>query len=128
MMDIPATKSSPRIRYSAPDNTLTIIGESYPENSFALFQPLFDWLNAELPGMSELRVEIEIPYMNSSSTKCILDLLEILGDSSAHNCATSVVWRHEEENERALELAEEFQEESNVPFTLVPVNVRNPSR
>ena len=120
MIDIPATKSSPKIRYSEEDNTLTISGESYPENSFAFFQPVFEWLHDQLKRMQQLHVSINISYMNSSSTKCMLDLLDLLGDTSKHDCSTNISWLYEKENDRALELAEEFQEEATVPFRIVP--------
>ena len=121
MIDIAATKSSPRITFSEQDNTLILSGESYPENSFAFFEPVFAWLRDRLGRNKELHVSINISYMNSSSTKCMLDLLDLLGDKSRHNCATSVSWHYERENDRALELAEEFQEEAAVPFRIIPV-------
>jgi len=34
MLSIEATKSSPRVEYIEQDSVLSIIGESYPENSF----------------------------------------------------------------------------------------------
>ncbi len=120
MIDIPASKSSPEIRYSESDNTLTISGESYPENSFAFFQPVFEWLHDQLKRKEQLHVSINISYMNSSSTKCMLDILDLLGDTSKHDCSTTVSWHYEKENDRALELAEEFQEEAAVPFRIIP--------
>jgi hypothetical protein len=126
MIDIPATKSSPEIKYSEQENTLTISGESYPENSFAFFQPLFEWLHEQLERKAHLHVSINISYMNSSSTKCMLDFLDLLGDTRKHNCSIDITWQYERENDRALELAEEFQDEATVPFRILPYH--NPDR
>lgn len=125
IIDIPATRSAPRVLFSEEDNILTIAGECYPENSFEFFRPIFEWFHAELPRKEKLLFHVNISYMNSSSTKCMLDILDILGDSSRHNCSVSVVWHYEKENDRALELAEEFMEDVKIPFKIVPVDSRD---
>ncbi len=119
MLSIEATKSTPRIHYSEERKTLEISGESYPENSFAFFAPTFAWFHAELPRLAELTLEVNVKYMNSSSTKCMLDILDLLGESSHAGCRTRVRWLYEAGNDRALELAEEFKEEVDIPFDIV---------
>lgn len=128
MIDIQPTKSSPRVVYSDQEKTLTLSGESYPENSFDFFKPIFEWLHTELPKLDELRFRVDISYMNSSSTKCMLDMLDILGDTARHNCRVSVFWYYDRENARALELAEEFKEDVEVPFEIVPLDNRDPEQ
>lgn len=120
MIDIPATASSPRVSYRAADGVLEFVGESYPENSFEFFAPVFGWLNAELAGLDRLRVEINIPYMNSSSTKCMLDVLDLLEEAADSGKPVSVLWYYEAGNDRALDLAEEFKEDIGLPFEIRP--------
>lgn len=126
MIDIPATKSSPGVRFSLREGVLTMTGECYPENPFGFFGPIFDCLRAELPRMSALHFQVMVPYMNSSSIKCMLDLLDLLAGSE-HGCAARVSWYYDEENDRALELAEEFGEDIAIPFEIVPVSAGEPS-
>jgi hypothetical protein len=119
MIHIPATTSSPEIIFSETDHTLSIYGESYPENSFTLFEPLFEWLQNELPKYKKLSLKVNISYMNSSSTKCMLDILDILDNAFQEGTEVAVIWSCEKDNERALELAEEFREDLKLPFEII---------
>lgn len=121
MIDIPATKSSPQVGFRQEEGVLTVSGECYPENSFAFFDPIFNWLHTELPNMENLHLQVKIPYMNSSSTKCMLDLLDLLADFPRHGCSARVTWYYDKDNDRAFELAEEFSDDVEVPFEIVPL-------
>lgn len=120
MLSIEATKSSPRVVYDGETETLEISGESYPENSFEFFAPLFTWLQEELPRLKRLVLRVHIQYMNSSSTKCMLDILDILSEQAAEGSDISVRWYYDAGNERALDLAEEFKEDLELSFTILP--------
>ncbi len=119
MLHIPATKSTPEIFYSEENQTLSLIGESYPENTFAFFAQVFEWLHENLPKMKTFHLHVNISYMNSSSTKCILDILDLLAKSYESGSAVSVTWYYDRENERALDIAEEFEEDAEVPFEII---------
>lgn len=124
MLNIKATKSSPEVVLDKSENTLRISGESYPENSFAFFEPIFEWFNNELPKYRQFKLKVNISYMNSSSTKCMLDILDILNEAAKKGCAASVSWYYENGNNRALELAEEFQEDMEIPFEIVAISAQ----
>lgn len=121
MIAIEATKSSPRIVWDEETNTLEISGDSYPENSFEFFAPLFEWLQEQLPRLPRLVFRVHIRYMNSSSTKCMLDILDILTERAAEGADISVRWYYDAGNERALDLAEEFREDLEIPFEILPL-------
>ncbi|HWQ66903.1 MAG TPA: DUF1987 domain-containing protein [Methanospirillum sp.] len=127
MINIPATKSSPRVFFSEEEKIFTISGESYPENTFAFFEPIFSWLHLELPRYDDIRFVFNISYLNSSSTKCILDMLDLLGAAEKGGCRVSVVWYYEAENERALDIAQEFEEDVEIPFEIIPLELPHPS-
>ena len=119
MLDIKATKSSPGIIFNRGKNILSMTGESYPENSFQFFSPVFEWLNKEFRKLEKMELHVFIKYMNSSSTKCMLDILDILSDAAAGGCDIRVQWYYEKGNDRAKELAEEFKEDFNIPFDII---------
>lgn len=97
-------------------------GESYPENSLEFFSPVFKWLEEELPKYSDLQLDINISYMNSSSTRCMLDIIDLLNAAAQRGCRVSIVWCYEKGNERALDVAEEFKEDALIPFDIVPID------
>ena len=122
MLHIEPTKTTPKVLYTAELAELLIAGESYPENSFAFFRPVFEWLHTELPLLERLTLKVNISYMNSSSTKCVLDILDLLSEAAQRGCETKVVWYYEHANPRGLDLAEEFREDMQLPFEIVGVD------
>jgi len=118
-LDIPRTTSTPQIRFVPATNRLLLRGESYPENSFAFYAPIFAWLKEYLATGQPLTLDIDIDYMNSSSTKCMLDLLDLLEEDFSKGGKVAIVWHYDRENPRSLDLAEEFREEVSLPFTVV---------
>lgn len=121
-LTIPQTTTTPLICFDEASTTLQIAGESYPENSFAFYAPILDWVKHQLQNNSLLIVDLTITYMNSSSTKCMLDLLDIMEDAHARGVKVSIVWNYDPENPRSFELAEEFCEEVSFPFQIVALH------
>lgn len=121
LLSLNPTASTPEVRFDPSSGLLIIKGESYPENSFELFKPLLAWVEAFLKS-SELPVKLEIglTYLNTSSIKSLMDLLDLLEDAHKENREVTVTWFYDEDNDRALEMAEEFREEVTLPFFVVP--------
>lgn len=118
---IEATKSSPEIDFDPEDNLLVIKGESYPENSFEFYQPIFDWLEdytAELED-EEVIVEMSLSYLNTSSTKSIMFVLDILEEAYLDGADVKIHWYYDEDNELSYEIAEDFMDYLELPFELL---------
>jgi len=110
---IEATKSSPSISLNAETRILTISGESYPENAAKFYASVVDWLhNFLLQSIPEqVTMNITLHYFNSSSSKVLMDIFEILDNAHAKGTPVTVNWRYHEENDTAIECGEEFKEE-----------------
>jgi len=121
-LDIAQSQSTPQIRYDYQEHVLRISGESYPENSFEFYAPVTAWVKEHLAEENRLRLDIDVSYMNSSSTKCMLDLLDILEDAHQKGGAIDIVWRYDRDNPRSLDLAEEFKEEVSCSFSIVTLD------
>lgn len=116
---IPQTASTPRVSFDPQGRTLSISGESYPENSFQFYAPIIQWGRESLAAGEGFSLDINVSYMNSSSTKCMLDLLDLLQDAHDRGVKVSITWRYDRDNPRSLDLAEEFREEVTLPFAIV---------
>lgn len=118
---IGATSCSPLIDFDAATGVLRIEGESYPENSFEFYAPVFGWLEEFLkePPQSVV-LEIGLSYLNTSSIKCMIDMLELLDGVHRGGRDVRVQWHYDRENDRALEMAEEFKEDVSLPFEILP--------
>lgn len=118
---IEQTKSTPRVEFDAQSGKLSIEGQSYPENAFRFYEPIFKWLEDYLNATDmELVLDIyfHMPYINTSSAKCIMMLLDILENAYQEGKKVKIRWYYDKENEEALECAEEFKEDLELPFEI----------
>ncbi len=121
---IEQTKSTPAIYFDPVVNLLSIKGQSYPENSFKFYEPVFAWLDEYLGQVEQqvtARINFHMPYINTSSSKCLMMLLEKLENAHQNGKQVSVLWYYDPENETALECAEDFKEDLTLPFDLKPM-------
>lgn len=119
-LDLPQTRTTPRVLFDPQTRTLILQGESYPENSFQFFETILSWVDDYLVERREaITISVDMPYMNSSSTKCMLDLLDRFEDAYRRGQPILLHWCYDAENGRALDLAEEFKEEVTFPFETV---------
>ena len=121
-LEIIATKSSPEINFNSQNNTLSISGESYPENTAQFYEPVFEWIEAYLSELDDQPVSInmELIYFNSSSSKVLMDIFDMLDEASDDGKNITLNWIYDEENDAALEYGEEFAEDvETLTFNLV---------
>lgn len=121
---IEQTKSTPQVDFNAENRLLMLKGESYPENSFKFYEPILNWLDeffAEIADDGEIKLEMSLPYINTSSSKCVLMMLEKLEEAKDNGRNIVVNWYYEEDNESEMECAEDFKEFVELEFNLIAV-------
>ncbi|KIL39199.1 hypothetical protein SD70_21750 [Gordoniibacillus kamchatkensis] len=122
-ISLQSSRTTPEVRFDPERATLKIRGESYPENAFEFYEPLLRWADeylAQLSADSFVRTELELPYINTSSTKCFMLLLEKLEAAYQNGKTIEVYWYYDEDNESELECAEELKEDLTLPFHIIP--------
>lgn len=119
---IEGTPKTPSIRFEADQGLIEIKGRSIPENSIEFYKPLVDWLDkyAEGPGVLT-KVNIQLEYFNTSSSKCILDVFKKL--EAIHKAKHEVIinWYYEEDDEDMLEAGEDYESIIRVPFKMIEI-------
>ncbi|SMC51771.1 DUF1987 domain-containing protein [Sporomusa malonica] len=118
------TKSTPEIQFEPEKFKLRIEGQSYPENAFKFYEPIFAWIDDYLQQLEAevvLEIYFHMPYINTSSSKCVMMLLEKLEDAYQAGKKVAIRWYYDVENETALECAEEFREDLTIPFEISSV-------
>jgi len=123
-LSIEATKSTPSVVMNAETHQIMLNGESYPENTGEFYEAFFNWLSAYLKKEYEetLTVNIELTYFNSSSSKTLMDLFDLLEEKSEGGKDIVVNWHYHSENDMVEEYGEEFQEDmEELKFNLVPI-------
>lgn len=117
---IDQTKYTLAIDLDPESGKLRFAGESYPENARAFFAPVFTWLEAFLAtNPARVDVELSLDYLNTSSTKCLLDLVELFEKSRAAGSPVTVTWFYSKDDEDTLTMGQEIAEDTGIPIQFV---------
>ncbi|SFT51498.1 protein of unknown function [Lishizhenia tianjinensis] len=120
---IEGTQKTPSIHFSKETGVLEIKGRSIPENSIEFYKPINEWIaNYGEQPKGSTTVDIKLEYFNTSSSKCILDLLKALEAINGKGTDIKVNWYFEEDDEDMEEAGEDYQAIIKLPFTMVEVD------
>lgn len=110
-LHLDATKYTPEIDLNT-NGTISMVGKSYPENTFEFYAPVMDWLRDYFDSSAKdvTTVNLEITYFNSSSSKLLFDFFDLLEENSDDNNIV-INWIYDEDNESAEEAGEDFMED-----------------
>lgn len=110
---IAPTPSSPEVDFVFDAHTLSMRGESYPENAAAFYSDIISRLKDYLSAQTETTIEVNIAlaYFNSSSTKMLFNLIEALSNSAEAGNRVVLNWYHDEEDDTILEFGQELSED-----------------
>jgi hypothetical protein len=120
-LDIEATSRTPEVRFDFAQNRLKLAGESYPEDVTEFYGPVFAALDSYLAGLGNgsCRFDFELIYLNSSSAKAVMMLMDKLDAAAKRGAAVDVYWYYDKEDDTMQELGEEFGEDlENAKFHL----------
>lgn len=117
-----ATKYTPYIELDTKLSSLKIIGESYPENALQLFQPLLMKIDAYFADPeTKLDIDLQIDYLNTSSSKMLIDLISKLSDYFDQGHEITAVWNYPAEDEDYREQCMMFLEDAHFPYKLIGI-------
>lgn len=114
-----ATVSTPAVQADWQSGVLSMVGESYPENTYEIFDEIIAWVEAFL-GESDkpLRVELQLNYLNTSSIRAMIDIFDCLQAAHDDGRELSVSWLYDSRNPRSADMGEEFKEDYSFAFTI----------
>ena len=100
--------------------TFEITGQSLPEEAISFYTPVIDWFEHYVKDpLPETVLLLKLDYCNSSSTKAIADVLEVLEEFCKKGGKVEVRWMYMEDDDDMLDVGKEFQEILKVPFTFI---------
>lgn len=119
---IEGSPKTPTIEFNPSNGNLLIRGRSIPENSIEFYKPLIEILEAyNNNSQANTKVDIQLEYFNTSSSKCILDVFKKLEAINAGSSEVLINWFYEEDDEDMLEAGEDYQAIINIPFKMIEV-------
>ncbi len=110
---ISASPTSPEIDFRFDQDTLSIKGESYPENAAAFYGPLIARVQAYLDVCvdASITVNVSLAYFNSSSTKMLFSFFDALNKAAIAGNQVRLNWYHDEDDDTILEFGQELQDD-----------------
>lgn len=105
----------PEIRFDSDQMEIHISGWSFSENPAEIYAPAFEVAKAQ--SSERLRLIVDLKCFNTASTKCLVELINILRDSNvgAKDIAL-VTWGYDEEDPESIEWGEDLEMVTGLRF------------
>lgn len=117
---IESTNLTPGIKFDGEQGTFELKGRSIPENSLEFYQPVYEWLDAYLESPQDKTVvNVQFDYFNTSSSKCILDILKRIDRLDDMGKDVLIKWYYDENDEDMMEAGEDYSDLLEAPFELM---------
>jgi hypothetical protein len=112
------TKSTPEVNLDKSKEIFLIKGWSKPENTLEFYEPVMNWFTeyTNNPNPSTT-LTIDMDYFNSSTSKVLLNIINILEVILKNGLEVKVTWHYGDED--TLEAGEAYKSLTKVPFTFI---------
>ncbi len=120
LFEIQATEDTPHVILNKQNGEFWFKKTSIPENAKLFYNRIIDWLNeyAQNPN-EETIVNFKLDYFNTSSTKYLFDIMQLLKDMAQNNHVLIFNWYFHEHDTDMFEAGQNFSKMMNFPFNFV---------
>jgi hypothetical protein len=125
-MYLDRTNRTPKITLDPRENIFEIKGRSIPENSVDFYKPVMDWMDEyrKQPN-SKTRFVVRLEYYNTSSSKCLVEIMRKLEMIYLDGNQVEMEWYYEEQDEDMRESGEDFKEILKIPIRMIALNTED---
>lgn len=113
----------PTVYFDSKTGNCEISGESYLEDTLEFYSPLLKWLDEFLAKEdTSIDFNFKLKYYNTSSSKCIVDMLVLFKQYKDQGKNVEVNWFYNSQSEDAeeeIEEVEDFMLETGLKLNLV---------
>ena len=112
----------PTVDFNAETGHCILSGESYLEDTVEFYEPLIKWVRQYTEDIKKpITFDIKLTYYNTSSSRSILDILDILKAYEDLSGFVTVNWHYDEEEQMDIEEeVEDYIIESGLEINLIP--------
>jgi SiaC family regulatory phosphoprotein len=111
------TPSTPKVLLDFDKGLIEIRGKSIPENAIKFFTPIINWVKEyENTPKDYTKVILQIDYFNTSSSKCIMQILKTIERVSMHY-KVDIDWIYRDED--MYDIGEDYQLLIKIPFNMI---------
>lgn len=120
---IESTEFTPNVVFDPERNYFEIAGVSRPENVMGFYDPLIKWLRDYEKKISssseEIKLVFRLDYFNSSTSKYLLQVLEVFKAYIDGGHTVIIEWYYDEWDDQMLEDGEDLSEAVSIDFEFI---------
>jgi hypothetical protein len=116
------TKSTPYVEFSSEHDKLIFKGESYPENAYGFYEPIYELIDEYFTNFEKLTVDFQLSYINTSSIKCLIILFDKLNINYKNGKNVIINWYYDEDNGFDYDMGQDFKMDIDIPFNFISIN------
>lgn len=121
-MTIEPTRVTPFVQLDAREGVLEFKGRSSPSASLEFYYPILSSIDkAFTEGTKTLTANFAFEYFNTSSSKCLFDILKRLSQFKSQGMDVKVNWFYEEYDEDMKETGEDYEDVLDLSFNYIEV-------
>jgi len=114
------TFNTPEVELRPSEGILKIEGRSIPEDPGEYYDIILQKLEDYYRNPQKVtRIDIKLEYINSGSSKYMLEMFRIVKRNFDNGNDCLVNWFYEEDDESILELGQHYRNTINIPFKMV---------
>jgi len=119
-LKIAATNKTPLIELNQ-NGKMILSGRSIPENGFIFYQPVFNWIEEySSHPISKTIIDFNFEYINTVSSKCILDVLKGFEKIKKNGNEVIVNWHYKEDETDIIQAGQDYESILNMNFLFIP--------
>lgn len=104
------------------DGMIELSGRSIPEDPVKSFAPIVEWVKEYVRNPNEkTEINLKFEYLNTSSSKFILSILEILDKACDNNHTMTINWSYEVGDDDMYELGKFYETIIRIPINYIEV-------
>ncbi len=112
---------TPSVNFNATTGICELSGESFLEDTAEFYKPLIDWLVEYTTKIKKpIAFIIKLTYFNTSTSRCILDLLNVLKDYEDDGGEVMVNWHYDENDTDMQEDIEDYMIDTDLKINIIP--------
>jgi hypothetical protein len=116
---IPDSPYFPEVNFDYSTGICELTGESYMEETYKFYAPLVDWLNNYIQGGKPITFNFRLTYFNTSTSRLILEILEILEKYKLAGGSVIINWYYRSSDPDMVEEIEDFQRELSMEINMI---------
>ncbi|MCR9251299.1 MAG: DUF1987 domain-containing protein [bacterium] len=116
------TNVTPYVYFNPENGVFEIKGRSLPDTSLHFYQPIISALDKYInEGESNITANFAFEYFNTSSSKCVFDIIKRLKTAESSGKRVVVNWCFEEIDEDMKETGEDYESIIGLQFNYIAI-------